>query len=115
MRPGPPARDPDTVGPVSDWAQIRAAAVLYEDDAALVLNKPVGLSVMGERHDTDLVRLAAEAGETLYPAHRIDKVTSGVILFAKELRWHGDLTRQFNKRTVEKTYLALTSATGLPE
>ena len=53
------------MGPVSDWAQIRAAAVLYEDDAALVLNKPAGLSVMGERHDTDLVRLAEEAGEKL--------------------------------------------------
>ena len=50
---------------------------------------------MGERHETDLVRLAAEAGEKLFPAHRIDKVTSGALLFAKELRWHGALTRQF--------------------
>jgi tRNA pseudouridine32 synthase / 23S rRNA pseudouridine746 synthase len=114
MRPGPAARDPDTVGPVSDWAQIRAAAVLYEDDAALVLNKPAGLSVMGERHDTDLVRLAEEAGEKLYPAHRIDKVTSGVLLLAKDLALHGDLTRQFNRRTVDKVYLAITATTGLP-
>jgi len=67
---------------VSDWAQIRAGIVLYEDDAALVLNKPAGLAVMGERHDTDLVRLAQEAGEKLYPAHRIDKVTSGALLLA---------------------------------
>jgi tRNA pseudouridine32 synthase / 23S rRNA pseudouridine746 synthase len=102
------------VGPVSDWAQIRAAAVLYEDDAALVLNKPAGLSVMGERHDTDLVRLAEEAGEKLYPAHRIDKVTSGVLLLAKDLALHGDLTRQFNRRTVDKVYLAITATTGLP-
>ena len=101
------------MGPVSDWAQIRAAAVLYEDDAALVLNK-AGLSVMGERHDTDLVRLAEEAGEKLYPAHRIDKVTSGVLLLAKDLAWHGDLTRQFNRRTVDKVYLAITATTGLP-
>jgi tRNA pseudouridine32 synthase/23S rRNA pseudouridine746 synthase len=102
------------VGPVSDWAQIRATAVLYEDDAALVLNKPAGLSVMGERHDTDLVRLAEEAGEKLYPAHRIDKVTSGVLLLAKDLALHGDLTRQFNRRTVDKVYLAITATTGLP-
>jgi tRNA pseudouridine32 synthase / 23S rRNA pseudouridine746 synthase len=102
------------VGPVSRWAEIRAAAV-YEDDAALVLNKPAGLAVMGERHDTDLVRLAGEAGETLYPAHRIDKVTSGALLLAKELRFHGDLTRQFNRRTAGKVYLAITRSTGLPE
>jgi tRNA pseudouridine32 synthase/23S rRNA pseudouridine746 synthase/23S rRNA pseudouridine1911/1915/1917 synthase len=102
------------VGPVNDWAQIRAGTVLYEDDAALVLNKPAGLAVMGERHDTDLVRLAEEAGEKLYPAHRIDKVTSGVLLLAKDLRLHGDLTRQFNRRTVDKAYLAITGTTGLP-
>ena len=69
---------------------------------------------MGERHDTDLVRLAEEAGEKLYPAHRIDKVTSGVLLLAKDLALHGDLTRQFNRRTVDKVYLAITATTGLP-
>ena len=88
---------------------------MYEDTAALVLNKPAGLAVMGERHDTDLVRLAAAAGEKLYPAHRIDKVTSGAVLLAKELRFHGDLTRQFGNRTVGKVYLAITRSTGLPE
>jgi tRNA pseudouridine32 synthase / 23S rRNA pseudouridine746 synthase len=100
---------------VSRWAQIRDGAVVYEDHAALVLNKPAGLAVMGERNDTDLVHLAAEAGERLYPAHRIDKVTSGAVLLAKELRFHADLTRQFGNRTVSKVYLAITRSTGLPE
>jgi tRNA pseudouridine32 synthase / 23S rRNA pseudouridine746 synthase len=99
--------------PVADWASIRNA--LYEDDAALVLHKPAGISVMGERHETDMVRLAADAGEALFPAHRIDKVTSGAVLFAREQRFHGDLTRQFNKRTVSKAYLAVTRQTGLPD
>ena len=58
---------------------------------------------MGERHESDLVRMAAGAGEELFPVHRIDKVTSGAVLFAKELRWHGPLTRQFATRTVGKT------------
>ena len=113
-RPAGLPADPDTVGRVNDWAQIRAGTVLYEDDAALVLNKPAGLAVMGERHDTDLVRLAEEAGEKLYPAHRIDKVTSGALLLAKDLRLHGDLTRQFSRRTVDKVYLAITGTSGLP-
>src|SRR5215469_14940690 len=100
---------------MADWGAIRRDAVLFEDDAALVLNKPAGISVMGERHETDLVRLAADDGETLFPAHRIDKVTSGAVLFAREQRYHGDLTRQFNKRTVDKAYLAVTRTTGLPD
>ena len=87
---------------------------MYEDSVLLALDKPAGWSVMGERHGTDLVRLAADAGEPLWPAHRIDKVTSGVVLFAKELAHHGDLTRQFAARTVDKAYLALTATTGLP-
>lgn len=92
------------------WTELRAGAVLFEDDTALVLNKPPGVAVMGERHGTDLARLAEEAGEPVFPVHRIDKNTSGAILFAKELRHHGDLTRQFNRRTVEKVYLAVVSA-----
>ena len=96
------------------WAEVSAGRVLYADAALLALDKPAGWSVTGERHDTDLVRLAAEAGETLWPAHRIDKVTSGVVLFARDLSRHGDLTRQFAARTVDKTYLALTATTSLP-
>ncbi|MEJ2867101.1 RNA pseudouridine synthase [Actinomycetospora sp. OC33-EN08] len=99
---------------MTPWSEIRGARTLYEDDGALVLDKPAGWSVMGERHDTDLVRIAADDGEKLWPAHRIDKVTSGVVLFAKALAAHGDLTRQFARHTVEKTYLAVTATTGLP-
>ena len=98
-----------------NWESVRGGRVLFEDAAALVLNKPAGISVTGERHETDLVRLAADHGETLYPAHRIDKVTSGAILFARQLRHHGDLTRQFNRRTVDKAYLAVTRTGGLPD
>ena len=99
---------------MSEWAGIRAGCVILEDEAVLVLNKPAGISVMGERHETDLVRMAQEAGEELFPVHRIDKVTSGAILFARELRWHSGLTRQFARRTAGKAYLAITSPGGLP-
>jgi tRNA pseudouridine32 synthase/23S rRNA pseudouridine746 synthase len=96
------------------WSELRADWAVHEDEHALVLNKPAGVSVTGERHDTDLVRTAKEAGEQLYPAHRIDKVTSGVVLLARDLTSHGVLTRQFQQRTVEKVYLAITRSTGLP-
>lgn len=96
------------------WDEVRAGREVLADDDLLVLDKPAGWSVMGERHDTDLVRLARDAGETLWPAHRIDKVTSGLVLFARRLEVHGALTRQFADRTVAKTYLAVATGTGLP-
>ena len=95
------------------WTELRRRAV-YEDDGVLALDKPPGISVTGERHDTDVVELAKDAGEWLMPAHRIDKVTSGLVLLAKTVDVHRPLTRQFNQRTVAKTYLAITSTTGLP-
>lgn len=99
---------------VPSWADLRAAT-LAETDDYLVLDKPAGISVTGERHDTDLVRIAADAGERVIPVHRIDKVTSGVVLLARSTTAHGPLTRQFAKRTVFKNYLAITRSTGLPE
>lgn len=99
---------------MSGWARYTGGNVLLSDEAVLVLSKPAGIAVMGERHETDLVRLAAEAGEQLFPVHRIDKVTSGAVLFARELRWHSGLTRQFARRTVGKAYLAITTPGGLP-
>ncbi|MFJ4656743.1 RluA family pseudouridine synthase [Nocardia sp. NPDC088792] len=98
-----------------DWPELRKQCLITEDDAVLALNKPAGISVTGERHDTDIVEMAAAQGETLYPVHRIDKVTSGLVLLAKQLPAHGELTRQFNKRTVGKAYLAVTESTGLPD
>ena len=97
-----------------DWGTLRST-VLAETDDYLVLDKPAGISVTGERHDTDLVRIAADAGEQVIPVHRIDKVTSGVLLLARSTAAHGPLTRQFNKRTVAKSYLAITRTVGLPQ
>jgi tRNA pseudouridine32 synthase/23S rRNA pseudouridine746 synthase/23S rRNA pseudouridine1911/1915/1917 synthase len=70
---------------------------------------------VGERHEADLVRLAAGAGERLLPVHRIDKVTSGAVLLAKRPSAHAELTRQFQRRSAGKLYLAVTRSRGLPE
>ena len=97
------------------WEELRAQGALFEDEAVLVLNKPAGIAVVGERHEADLVTLAREAGEALYPVHRLDKVTSGAVLLAKAPRAHAELTRQFNRRSVGKAYLAITRSRGLPK
>jgi tRNA pseudouridine32 synthase/23S rRNA pseudouridine746 synthase/23S rRNA pseudouridine1911/1915/1917 synthase len=100
---------------LDDWAEIREACALWEDEAVLALCKPAGISVVGERHEADLVTLARDAGERLQPVHRIDKVTSGAVLLAKRPRAHADLTRQFQRRSAGKLYLAVTRSRGLPE
>ena len=96
------------------WQAVRQDRVLLENDDVIVLDKPDGLSVMGERHATDIVELARDAGEQLIPVHRIDKVTSGVLLLAKRTEAHGPLTREFARRSVVKAYLAVVRGTGLP-
>jgi tRNA pseudouridine32 synthase / 23S rRNA pseudouridine746 synthase len=100
---------------LNGWAEIRRACVLQEDECVLALSKPTGISVVGERHGTDLVTLAHDAGERLLPVHRIDKVTSGAVLLAKAPWAHADLARQFSRRSAAKVYLAVTRSRGLPE
>lgn len=99
---------------MTSWHSLCTTSVVYEDEHIIALNKPPDIAVVGESQGLDIVMLAQqEANEVLYPVHRIDKLTSGLILFAKDLPSHGVLTRQFAKRTVEKSYLALVHA-GLP-
>jgi len=98
---------------MADWTELRKQIVLWEDDCTLVVNKPPGLSVMGERHGTDLVTMAADSGETVLWVNRIDKVTSGAVVLAKTRKAHGALTRQFVRRTVDKAYLAICQPGGL--
>lgn len=99
---------------MTTWAEILRTGLVEQDEAVLALAKPAGVSVMGERHGTDLVDLARAAGQELFPVHRIDKVTSGLVLFARSIAVHGPLTRQFALRTVDKAYLVVTATAGLP-
>lgn len=96
------------------WVTVRAHHVVYQDDHLLVIDKPAGIALIGERNDTDLMQQAREVGDFVMPAHRIDKVTSGLVLLARDQQTHGVLTRQFSDRTVIKEYLAVIRGTGLP-
>ena len=89
--------------------------VLFEDDHLLAVNKPAGVNT----HAPD--RLAMEGlhewlqrrrGQPLAIHHRLDKETSGVIVFGKSASANRSLTEQFEQKTVHKTYLFLTAAAG---
>lgn len=85
-------------------------SILYSDDAILAIDKPSGWLSIPDRWDLDapvvLHALSKEQG-TLFPVHRIDKDTSGVLVFARTAQAHRALNDQFSTRAVEKVYFAI--------
>lgn len=85
--------------------------IIYKDEHILILNKPADLSVLPEGWEPDapyLVKsLEEEYGKT-WVVHRLDKSTSGVIVFALTADAHRALNIQFEKHETEKVYRAIT-------
>jgi tRNA pseudouridine32 synthase / 23S rRNA pseudouridine746 synthase len=85
-------------------------AVLFEDDNLIAINKPEGMAAVPLRrpYGQSLFEvLSAQRNERLYIVHRIDRNTSGLILFARNEQAHRWLNRQFETRSVAKTYLTV--------
>lgn len=90
--------------------------ILYEDSALLIVNKPAGVPVLPDGWDENapyLVKLLEEQYTKLWVVHRLDKVTSGVIVFALTPEAHRSLNRQFEGHQAQKVYHALIN--GVPE
>ncbi|MCX7984080.1 MAG: RluA family pseudouridine synthase [Bacteroidetes bacterium] len=84
--------------------------VVYEDKVLLVLAKPPHLAVIPERFNRkapNLFTLLNSFYSRIYVVHRIDKETSGVLVFAKTMDAHVTLSKAFEHREVEKQYYAL--------
>lgn len=84
--------------------------ILYEDDYLLVLDKPAGLPVLpdGWEKDSDyLVKRLEEQFGKIFIVHRLDKTTSGVMVFARDAQTHRALNIQFESHEAQKTYHAL--------
>ncbi len=87
---------------------------IYLDDALLVVNKPAGLPVLPDGWQPDapyLTALLQQEYGRLWVVHRLDKSTSGVMLFARTAEAHRTLNRQFDQRQVEKVYHAIVLGT----
>lgn len=91
--------------------------VLYEDEEVIAVDKPAGMAAHPSgRHlgDTLIQRVHARLFDTIRRTgkaprlcHRLDRETSGIVLVAKDPDAHRDLMRQFERREVEKSYLAI--------
>lgn len=90
--------------------RIPSYTVVYSDDAIVVLNKKSGLLTAADRYDVEAPRLDTAASPEfgrLFAVHRIDKDTSGLVIFARTPEAHRNISMQFESRQVKKTYHAL--------
>lgn len=84
--------------------------ILYEDEHLIAVNKPAGMLTLPDRFQEDrpnLYRQLQQRYPTLFVVHRLDKDTSGVILFALDAITHAALSKAFEEHRIKKTYVAL--------
>ena len=94
-----------------------ALSVLYVDEHVIALDKLAGQLVIPGRGPTERT-LLDEGQETfgrLWVVHRLDRGTSGALLFARTAEAHRTLNLAFDRREVSKRYLALVRGTPPPE
>ncbi len=91
--------------------------VLYRDEWVVAVNKPSGVHVHATRLSPGEVSLLPRVrdymGHWVWPVHRLDRGTSGVVLFACSREAAGEFTRLFREQTVDKRYLGVVR--GVPE
>ena len=108
----PPARINAESGPAAPGRIANLESqIIFEDKRILVLNKPSGLAVHGgsgiSHGAIELMREARPACRDLSLVHRLDRDTSGCLVFAKKRSSLRELHERFRRGTVEKNYLAL--------
>lgn len=91
-------------------SQGRPIELLYVDEHVVVANKPSGLLVhRGWDNDDDVAmfRVRDAIGAYVYPLHRLDRGTSGALVFARTKEAAQTLARSFEDGLIDKSYLAL--------
>lgn len=84
--------------------------ILFENDDFVAVNKPAGMLSIPDRHNDQLPSLyqnLLKEREHILVVHRLDRETSGIILFAKNETTHRHLSMQFQERHIEKYYVGL--------
>ena len=84
--------------------------ILFADEHVVVANKPSGLLVhrgWADDEDVALFRVRDTIGARVHPIHRLDRGTSGALVFARTTEAAGKLSRSFEAHDVDKRYLAL--------
>ena len=90
-------------------------SIIFENDDFVAVNKPAGMLTIPDREQTEksLKEFLTEKYGSIFTVHRLDKDTSGLVVFAKTEEMHKYLSRLFEERRVEKYYLGI--VLGEPE
>jgi len=84
--------------------------IIFEDTHLIVVDKPAGLSVLPDGWEKDseyLVKMLEQQYGKLFIVHRLDKITSGVMVFALDAETHRALNIQFENHDAQKIYHAI--------
>ena len=82
--------------------------IIFENSQFVLVNKPAGLNFHSEEGPGLVVLATAQLkAEKLYPVHRLDKMTSGLVILAKTVETAQRFTTLFEERRIEKFYLAI--------
>jgi len=87
---------------------IKKIEYIFEDEELVVVSKPSGLLSIADRNklSPNLKDVLLKKYGEIYTVHRLDKETSGIMIFARNLNTHKFLNRQFSDRLVNKVYWA---------
>lgn len=87
--------------------------IILENDHFVAINKPAGLLSIPDRFgkDPSVKSILQDQLGKIFTVHRLDKETSGLIIFAKDEITHKDLSQKFEGREVEKIYVGLVNGT----
>ncbi len=91
--------------------------IIFEDNELLVINKQSGVLSIPDRQDPEkynLYHILKQKYGDIYPVHRLDRDTSGLICFAKTRETHRFVSQQFEAGLVDKKYVALLKGNILP-
>lgn len=116
--------------PVSRSPGLSPDVIVYVDDAVVVVNKPAGLTTMRHKEEAEefgehgqrfltktlggmLPTLLGTPDRAVTAVHRLDRDTSGLVVFARTRAAGEHLTQQFRKHSTDRRYLALTR--GVPK
>ncbi|MEJ2045095.1 MAG: TIGR01621 family pseudouridine synthase [Reinekea sp.] len=82
-------------------------AIVFEHNDFWVVNKPPGWTVQADNQAPGVLDWFKQTGAQAFPIHRLDKLTSGLLLVGRTVRGNRQLSQAFAERSVQKTYLAI--------
>lgn len=88
--------------------------ILYADAAVAVVVKPAGVLSQGDAEDAMPVLLQKQLGGTIFPVHRLDQPTGGVMVYARTQDAAAKLSAQMQSEAFGKEYLAVLDGTPEP-